>query len=78
MKKITFLSFAILGILAFSGCNKPVERPPSPINDIPKNAAIPPELPLEIETSVDSLDSYSSPDELLDDIDTAMKDLDNL
>ncbi len=78
MKKITLLSFAILGILTFAGCNQPVEPPVIPANALPENVAIPPELPLEIETSVDSLGSYSSPDELLDDIDTAMENLDNL
>jgi hypothetical protein len=79
MKKILFLSLAFIGILTFSGCNQPIkpsETPPAPLPL--ENTAISPEIPLEINTTVDSLSSYSSPDEILDDIDTAMEDLDNL
>ncbi len=79
MKKILFLSLAFVGILTFSGCNQPIEPLTTPSSPLPpKNAAISPEVPPEINTTVDSLSSYSSPDEILDDIDTAMEDLDNL
>jgi PBP1b-binding outer membrane lipoprotein LpoB len=81
MKKITLLSLVFLGILVFSGCYKKDTETTPAITEQPvieENQTASPNISPEIETSVENLKNYNSSDELLNDIDTALEDLDNL